>query len=59
MSVTKKIFKQLIVGKIIDHIPLEELFDKRHEPKVKKAMQIALEIVAFAEEHKLFRSDLN
>jgi len=42
MSVTKKIFKQLIVGKIIDHIPLEELFDKKHEPEVKKAMQIAL-----------------
>lgn len=56
--VTKKVFRQLIVGKIIDHIPLDELFDKKNESEIKRAQKIAIEILQFAEEQKLFRSDL-
>lgn len=58
MEINKKLFRQLIVGKIIDHIPINELFDKKHESDIKRAQKIATEIIQFAEEQNLFRSDL-
>lgn len=56
--ITKKIFRQLIIGKILDDIPIKELLDKKHESEIKQANKIATEIIEFAEEYKLFRSDL-
>jgi hypothetical protein len=51
MVITKKIFKQLIMGKLIksDNFDLEEM---------KEAQRIAIEIIKFAEENNLFRIDL-
>lgn len=58
MEITKKIFRQLILGKIIDHVPIDELFDKKHEAEIKRAQKIANEIIEFAEKNNLLNPDL-
>jgi len=58
MKITKKIFGQLILGKIINHIPIEEVFDKKHEAEIKRAKAISKEIIEFAEQYDLFRKNL-
>lgn len=57
-KITKKQFRQLIVGKIIDHIPIIELFKPEHEAEIKQAQKIASEIIEFAEQYHLFNPNI-
>lgn len=58
MVITKKLFRQLILGKLLDKVPLSQLSDKKHEEEIKRAQKISSEIIQFAEEHNLFNKDL-
>lgn len=57
-KITKKQFRQLIVGKIIDHIPISELFKPEHENEIKRAQIIAAEIIQFSEQYNLFNPEI-
>jgi len=58
MKITKNIFRQLILGKILDDVPISEMFEEKHREKIKRSQKIATEIIEFAEEHKLFKDDV-
>jgi len=58
MKITKNIFRQLILGKILDDVPISEMFEEKHREKIKQSQKIATEIIEFAEEHKLFKDDI-